>query len=406
MKKVFLSAYGCEPYQGSEHEIGWRWAEGLSSRVKLTVLTRESNRYLIEKKIAELGADSPLNKVRFLYYDLGKGWLFLKKKRVLPMMAYYVLWQYFVRRRYGELADSADVVHHVTFVTLLCPGFWKTRHARFVIGPVGAPVVNPYYLRIFGRKAWIQRLRNFVMLKSIALGPTRRVLSRANIIVPANHETKSLIERNGLRASSVLLDTGSPDAALLDARNKRKLGDQCKFIFAGKIERRKGLEIALHAFKKASSAIDFNGTFDILGDGPYRQQLEALSQRLGLDDRVSFLGSVPKAQVLSHFSGADVFLFTSVRDVSAGVNLEAMAAGLPIVCISHQGVADITSDDCALRISLAPYSETIESLAQGITKISNDFELRQKLGRNGRLRAESGFSWDEKFDRMLDYYEL
>ena len=148
--RVLLSAYACEPDKGSEPGVGWRWANGLASRVNLLVLTRKSNRDAIEKAVAGLPAGDPLKLVRFTYHDLSKSWLWLKKRGLLPTMAYYALWQWTACRRFSHLADEADVIHHFTFCTLLCPGFWKPKKAKFVIGPVGAPLVNPYYYSLFG----------------------------------------------------------------------------------------------------------------------------------------------------------------------------------------------------------------------------------------------------------------
>ena len=140
--KIFLSAYACEPDRGSEPGVGWRWAMGLASRVELHVLTRESNRVAIENALDSLSSESPLKSATFVYHDLSKPLLWLKKRGLLTTMAYYALWQWSASRRFAYLADEADVIHHLTFCTLLCPGFWKPKKAKFVIGPVGAPLVN------------------------------------------------------------------------------------------------------------------------------------------------------------------------------------------------------------------------------------------------------------------------
>jgi hypothetical protein len=82
--RIFLSAYACEPNKGSEPGVGWRWANGLASRVALHVLTRESNRDAIDKAVAGLPAEGPMKLVMFIYHDLSKAWLSLTCRMLSP----------------------------------------------------------------------------------------------------------------------------------------------------------------------------------------------------------------------------------------------------------------------------------------------------------------------------------
>lgn len=402
--KVLLSAYACEPGKGSEPGVGWTWANGLAGRVDLDVLTRESNRAAIEAAVGSSGDSSALRSARFHYHDLAAPFLWLKKRRILPTMGYYFLWQWSVARKFRSLAESADIVHHLTFCTLLCPGFWKLRKAAFVVGPVGAPLVNPHYIGLFGDGAPLQRLRGLVMNRFLHLPWLKKMLTNAAAVFPANSETRALLNRHGIATLDVMLDTGAPDAAPLAARTMKNAA--CRFLYAGVLERRKGLELALRAFAKAlEGEAAPNIRFGILGTGPDRRRLEGLAAALGIANRVDFMGVVPQAEVARHFAEADVFLFTSVRDASGGVNLEAMAAGLPILCLAHQGVADITDESCAIRVPPAAIGETILGLAVGMERLAKDPTLRQRLGENARTRAVEAFSWEEKFVRMVGFYQ-
>jgi glycosyltransferase involved in cell wall biosynthesis len=177
------------------------------------------------------------------------------------------------------------------------------------------------------------------------------------------------------------------------------------------LERRKGLELALRAFARFIQNSKFKiqnhapPNLTLLGKGPDRERLKTLAHSLGISEHVHFPGSVPQSEVARHFAEADAFLFTSVRDASGGVNLEAMSSGLPIICIAHQGVGDITDDTCAIRIAPGTIEETIEALAMGIQRMANDPVLRKELGENARRRAQEKFSWDEKFERMMKIYQ-
>ena len=399
--KVFLSAYACEPDKGSEPGVGWRWAKGLAERGNLQVLTRESNRAAIERAITALPPDDPLKSVTFHYHDLSKPWLWAKR-RGLPTLAYYALWQWSVARRFGAIADESDVVHHLTFCTLLCPGFWRLKRAAFVLGPVGAPQVNPHYFPLFGDRAWIQKLRGWILVRFLGLPWLRRLLQSAAAVVPANSETRYFLIAHGIPAREVILDTGAPEVPE-PTRHEGKVG-AIRLMYAGQLERRKGVELALRALARATVYGGCDGHLDIFGQGPDRKRLAALAAELGIADRVSFHGAVPQAELMRNFQQADAFLFTSVRDTSGGVNLEAMAHGLPVICIAHQGVGDITDESCAERVPAGPIEETIGKIAQAIIRLANDPARRAAMGEAAAKRAREKFSWDEKFDRMCGHY--
>lgn len=404
--KVLLSAYACEPDKGSEPGVGWKWVDGLSQRVELTVVTRSNNRASIEKEISTRGKEDPIHKVRFLYHDLSPFFRRLKRRRIIGTLAYYFLWQYSLANKYAELADEQNVVHHLTFCTLLCPGFWRLKKAAFVVGPVGAPLVNRHYFELFGDRASGQRIRGWVMNRFLRLPWLKRLLHSAAAVVPANTETKQLLERHGIAACEVMLDTGVTNTQPSKLREVIQTEDSvCRFIYAGRLERRKALELALRAFSLANIEGCKNWSFTLLGDGPDRGRLRQLADELKISDQLRFVDPVPQAEVLDYFHQSDVFVFTSVRDTSGGVNLEAMAAGLPILCLAHQGIGDITDDSCALRIKPGPVSETIRSLADGIKTMIDEPARRAEMGVAAQQRAASNFSWDEKFNGMLKIYE-
>ena len=401
--KVFLSAYACEPDKGSEPGVGWRWANGLASRVDLLVLTRKSNRDAIEKAVAALPAGDPLKLVRFTYHDLSKSCLWLKKRGLLPTMAYYALWQWTACRRFARLADEADVIHHLTFCTLLCPGFWKPKNAKFVIGPVGAPLVNPHYYSLFGSLERQQRLRGWLMERYHWLPWLDRLLKRASAIVPANSDTKQLLEKRPYHIQETMLDTGAPEAPIATAAGSPD--GVFRMMYAGQLERRKGLELSLRALAKVSASSTFPWEFHVFGKGPDMTRLQNMAHQLHLSERVKFHGAVPQSELMNRFGQMDAFLFTSIRDTSAGVNLEAMAHGLPIICIAHQGVGDITDEACAERIEPGTIKMTVQALADSIIRMAENPIRRQQLGLAAAMRAKTKFSWNEKFDRMVQVYE-
>jgi glycosyltransferase involved in cell wall biosynthesis len=199
-----------------------------------------------------------------------------------------------------------------------------------------------------------------------------------------------------------MLDTGSPEPS--ENRGLAKDGNVVRFLYAGRLERRKGLELSLRALSLARSGGVANWEFEILGDGPDSLRLLQLAQELGIGNQVRFAGAVERNMVFERMRCADVFYFTSVRDTSGGVNLEAMAMGLPVLCLAHQGVGDITDDTCAIRVLPGDIEITIQRLAEGVKTLCADAGLRENLGAAAKERALRCFQWDQKFECMLRHY--
>jgi glycosyltransferase involved in cell wall biosynthesis len=92
---------------------------------------------------------------------------------------------------------------------------------------------------------------------------------------------------------------------------------------------------ALQAFALAAAS-DPRLRYVVVGDGPERTALEAAVSRLGLSDRVTLVGALPREQVAAHLQAADAFLFLSHHLEGLPLNiLEALAVGLPVVLSGH-----------------------------------------------------------------------
>jgi glycosyltransferase involved in cell wall biosynthesis len=199
--------------------------------------------------------------------------------------------------------------------------------------------------------------------------------------------------------TDVGVDTGkfslSPD---------RTTGSELTFLAAGRLETRKGMILLVEAFA-AMAAHHPHTRLRIVGDGPERSRLAAAVASHGLKQRITLAGAVSHHEMRRQFDLADVFVFPSLRDTSGAVVLEAMAAGLPVICLDHQGVALMVADSCGIRILPGPLPETIDALAAGMRRLADHSEMRRQMGENARRRAVEEFSWDEKLERMLEIYE-
>jgi len=157
-------------------------------------------------------------------------------------------------------------------------------------------------------------------------------------------------------------------------------------VSIGRLVGLKGLRVTIEAIKTMPQV-----HFIIAGDGPEQPRLEAQAAELGVAGQVHFAGRVPHHELPRLLADADIFVQPSVSEESFGISLvEAMACGLPVLASRLGGMVEI----------VVP-GETGELLPPGdapawkeaIGRLSGDAPLRARLGRAGRARAKSHFTW-------------
>jgi glycosyltransferase involved in cell wall biosynthesis len=141
---------------------------------------------------------------------------------------------------------------------------------------------------------------------------------------------------------------------------------------------------------RAASLLD-PSRFDLhlLGDGPDRSDLERLTDVLGITENVTFEGDVH--DVDERLLDSDVFVLSSHSEGLPISVLEAMAAGLPVVATRAGGIPELVADGVS---GLLVPPDDVQALANALTTLIGDRELRVEMGAAGRRRVEKQFSID------------
>jgi glycosyltransferase involved in cell wall biosynthesis len=144
--------------------------------------------------------------------------------------------------------------------------------------------------------------------------------------------------------------------------------------------------------------------FLVIGDGPGRSALEALSRQLGLSRNVIFTGYRPDVDTLTGMLDV-ACLFTNYRVISEGLPnavMEAMACAVPVVATDGGGTVELI-DDGVDGYLIA--DNDVDTSVVRILQLLKDDELRRSLGRNGRLKVEGKFSLEACVSRHEAMYE-
>jgi D-inositol-3-phosphate glycosyltransferase len=153
----------------------------------------------------------------------------------------------------------------------------------------------------------------------------------------------------------------------------------------------------------ASLPVSASPQLILAGEGPHRANLEARAVRLGIADRVHFLGPVPHTDLPALHAISDIFVMPSTdHETFCLAACEAMSCARPVVASRIGGLVEVVRDG-ETGLLMPPADPA--ALAAGIGALLADPALRARMGAAGREWTLSMFTWDHVIARMLACYE-
>ena len=192
-----------------------------------------------------------------------------------------------------------------------------------------------------------------------------------------------------------------------DARREIGYGSERLLLFVGRLERLKGVEVAIRALALLRDRRHDDLRLLILGEDSHegdeseKDRLKAIASETGVRDRVDFVGSVAHHELPYFYAAADVCVMPSYSESFGLVALEAQACGCPVVASGVSGLRSVVRDEVSGYLidehDPAAYAERIGRLLA-------DRELAQQMGRRGSLLAQR-FSWKRTADRLEELFD-
>jgi glycosyltransferase involved in cell wall biosynthesis len=399
--KVLLIGHACGPGLGSEPGFTWNWAQFLSVKHRVWVVAYPEHRASVEAHLAQ----NPNTNLRFVWvtssHPLDR-WKPENGERGIRI--HYMFWLSKAYKRAAEVchAEGIDLAHHISWGTVGAPPpFWRLP-VPAIWGPIGGGQTTPApFLPLFGPRRWAELVRT-VRVKALLLSRKLRVTARdCSVVFATNPDTLNLLKRVGVTRVRLLIDCALAPSYVPDhLAPSAGAPHEFTLLWAGRLEYRKGLSLGLEALGRIG---DSRVRLLVAGRGPQRGELEALAQKLGLAGRVTFLGGVPYQEMGELFKSASAFLFTSLRDSFGSVVLEAMAHGLPVVALNHQGIGSFVPDAASVKVPVTNPKQTIAALAEGIERLAGSPDRLQGM-RSAAWNFAREQTWDRRAARMSELY--
>jgi len=359
----FAKLHGCEikvvapvPYFPAV-PMNWRWqfsqVARLESRDGIDV---HHPRYFITPKIGMA-----------LY-----GWLMFLS--VLPM----------VKKIQKEFEFDLVDVHYV-----YPDGFAAIQLGRFFKKPV---VVS-------ARGSDVNLYRTFPLIRKLL----QYVLRRADSVIAVSQALKQTMVQLGIPERKISSIPNGVDTEkffpLSREQARQQLGLQCSrmLLSVGNLTSNKGFDLLIGAFPIVTEILDKKDIhLAIVGEGPFRNELEAMIFKLRLESRVHLIGAVPHAKLRLWYSAADVFCLASHREGWPNVILESLACGTPVVATPAGGIPEILNSEI-----LGVLTERDErKIAGAIVSALNKEWMSEELVNYAR-----NYSWDRTASAVLRVFQ-
>ncbi len=246
----------------------------------------------------------------------------------------------------------------------------------------------------------------------------RMMLAADRVIASTEVDRAHMAAAYGLNPLSVAVVPGGADLSMFrptgraEARRTLGLGDEQVLLFVGRIQRLKGIDLLIRA---AAELRDGGAPVRVLVVGGIPRgthgrvseeeresdRLRGLTEELGLDSIIDFVGAVDQPRLPTFYQAADVTVMPSTYESFGLVAVESMACGTPVVASRVGGLPTIIRDgDNGL---LVPWRHP-KLFADKIRLVLSDPGLRRRLSRNG-LDTARQYGWAAVAERTIGVYD-
>ncbi|MGG6294366.1 glycosyltransferase family 4 protein [Leptolyngbya sp. AN02str] len=406
--RVLLLADVCNPDWPSLPIVGYKYAKAIANHADVVVATQIRNQpnitrdglgsaevvYLDTEKIA-----APISKLAAkLRGGPQKAWT-LQMAMDYPT---YLAFEWYAWQRFKQelKAGEFDLVHRITPMTPTLPSLMASRSpVPFVLGPLNGnlPWPSAFQAELKREKEWLSKFRKFYKW----LPFYRSTYGRSQAVLGAFDHTISDFPRSILDQVINVPEVGiDPEVFSPTVRPKR---DRMTILYAGRLVPYKLPEVVVQAFAK--SPLLQQHRLVIAGDGPERPRLERVIADHNLSHCVELVGHQPQAKIGELMREAEIFAFPSIRELGAGVVVEAMACGMACVVVDYGGPATLIGADRGVKVPLGTFDTIVDRFVQEMEGLVVDPTRVRQLGQTAYEHAMTYYSWDAKARKTLEIYD-
>lgn len=395
LRILFISAY-CDGTDVGEAFFSFKWAQQLSIRTELTVLSLATSRMRIPLQ-------EQLPNATVVTWREPPGFRRLERINAMLKPAYADF--YFKVRAYLRdviaRRERFDIVHQMGPNSLRYPCPAVGFGIPVVHGPMQGSVPTPAGFKSeLTTAAWYTRLRELDRFRLKYDPWLRHSFSNVDMLLVGAPYVLKLLEDVPLKRTEVICHLGIE--GLVEHPEKTNKAGRLRLVHVARAVRTKGLRDCVKALAQIP---DLSGvTLDVAGEGEETPVCKALAETLGVSHRITFHGRLPREKIEGLYSEADAMLFPSFREPQGGVVLEAMRHGLPVIMVDQGGPGYLVTERSGFRLKAASPTQLASDIATTLRQIVETPEQLRLLSAGAYERALELGSWERKMDTLIDWY--
>ncbi len=246
---------------------------------------------------------------------------------------------------------------------------------------------------------------NHAMGKKMAKFFSKKVLADVNAVIVPSEKIRVMLKSYGINKTIYNIPSGINleryESNKSEERKKLRdsLGiepDECILLYVGRLAKEKNIEELFGFMAKSNS----KQRMLIVGDGPYRTELERQAEAFGIRKQLIFTGMISPEQVANYYAAGDIFISASNSETQGLTYIEAMASGLPLLC---------KADDCLKDVIINGTNgllyHTGEEFIHHLEQLENDFLYRNQMGIMARQSVQEHYSIQAFTESCLKVYD-
>lgn len=239
--------------------------------------------------------------------------------------------------------------------------------------------------------------------------PLKYLVRRSTLLFASSPADQPVLESLGARPEQVHLVPNGVDPAFLEPRSEAELSavaeryglprDRPLLLFVGHVRQKKGVDVLIDALPGVG------GEWHAAIVGPksapeVADRLERQTRESGLGGAVTFTDEVPFEDLQTLYQLADIFVFPSRSETLPLSVLEAMSKAKPVIATRIAGIPYQVTEETGILVE----PDDAEGLARAIRALLDDPERRAEMGRMGRARLLSEFTWERAAELAIEGY--
>lgn len=400
MKRILITAYDVNPYQGSESATGWNYPYQLSKYNKITVVTRKNNLPEIQRFIAENKLN--VKNIKFVGFDL-PAWARFWKKGARGSFLYFYLWQFFLSVAFFSKRSEFDLCHGLNFHCDWAPSFLWLLGKPFIWGPINhnEPLPGFFLKELTKGERRKEKVKQAFKWFFWNIDPFLFLCKKKASRILVGHS--DVVKRLNLLPSKCMLFN---QIATEVHKKVTKSHDGFNVLFIGRGLLIKNYFTVIDAFSLCVEKYENeNISVTLVGVGKSaKKKLLIRAKELNIEKYLSVYEWVDFKNIEQYYFDADIFCFPSYEGAGM-VIAEALSYGLPVITIKENGAAHELSPSSSFVVNSTSKIDMVSEIANIIKLFLSDKEKYLLMSNSAYGYVEKKLSWQAKAKAITAIYK-